>query len=122
MGRYFSGDIEGKFWFAVQSSDDGEFFGATEVDSSVISYYASDLKRARDGLKECRAVLGEYRKKLNAFFKDRPYYNDEEIEKSFEITKEKVQELLKWYARYRLGLKIYKCIKENGECNFEAEC
>jgi len=22
MGRYYSGDIEGKFWFAVQSSTD----------------------------------------------------------------------------------------------------
>ena len=30
MGRYYSGDIEGKFWFGVQSSTDGEFFGAEE--------------------------------------------------------------------------------------------
>jgi len=27
MGRYYNGDIEGKFWFAVQSSDDADFFG-----------------------------------------------------------------------------------------------
>ena len=27
MGRYYTGDIEGKFWFAVQSSDDADFFG-----------------------------------------------------------------------------------------------
>ena len=31
MGRYYDGDIEGKFWFAVQSSDDGEFFGAKDI-------------------------------------------------------------------------------------------
>ena len=28
MGRYYNGDIEGKFWFGVQSSDDGDFFGS----------------------------------------------------------------------------------------------
>ncbi len=27
MGRYYNGDIEGKFMFAVQSSDDADFFG-----------------------------------------------------------------------------------------------
>jgi hypothetical protein len=27
MGRYYHGDIEGKFWFAVQSSNDADFFG-----------------------------------------------------------------------------------------------
>ena len=29
MGRYYSGDIEGKFAFAVQSSNDADFFGVT---------------------------------------------------------------------------------------------
>ena len=28
MGRYYDGDIEGKFWFGVQSSDDADFFGS----------------------------------------------------------------------------------------------
>ena len=28
MGRYYHGDIEGKFWFAVQSSQDADFFGS----------------------------------------------------------------------------------------------
>lgn len=27
MGRYYNGDIEGKFWFGVQSSTDADFFG-----------------------------------------------------------------------------------------------
>ena len=27
MGRYYNGDIEGKFLFAVQSSNDADFFG-----------------------------------------------------------------------------------------------
>ena len=28
MGRYYYGDISGKFWVAVQSSDDASYFGA----------------------------------------------------------------------------------------------
>ena len=45
MGRYYHGDIEGKFWFAVQSSDDGEYFGMRES-QSYIEYYSRnyDLK------------------------------------------------------------------------------
>ena len=31
MGRYYHGDIEGKFWFGVQSSTDAEFFGVEEM-------------------------------------------------------------------------------------------
>jgi hypothetical protein len=27
MGRYYSGDIGGKFWFAIQDSCDAEYFG-----------------------------------------------------------------------------------------------
>ena len=27
MGRYYHGDIDGKFWVAVQSSTDADFFG-----------------------------------------------------------------------------------------------
>ena len=38
MGRYYSGDINGKFMFAVQSSDAGERFGATEQESYFIEY------------------------------------------------------------------------------------
>jgi len=29
MGRYYTGDIVGKFWFAIQSSDDASHFGAS---------------------------------------------------------------------------------------------
>ena len=30
MGRYYNGDISGKFGFASQSSSDGEYFGAVQ--------------------------------------------------------------------------------------------
>jgi len=38
MGRYYNGDIEGKFWFAVQSSDAPERFGAFERCQEYIDY------------------------------------------------------------------------------------
>jgi hypothetical protein len=38
MGRYYTGDIEGKFMFGVQSSDDANFFGV-EGESRSLDYY-----------------------------------------------------------------------------------
>jgi hypothetical protein len=38
MGRYYNGDIEGKFWFAIQGSDAPERFGAFERDREYIDY------------------------------------------------------------------------------------
>ena len=32
-----------------------------------------------------------------------------------------VKYFLEWYARLDLGKQILKCIKDNGECSFEAE-
>jgi hypothetical protein len=41
MGRYYTGDIEGKFMFGVQSSDDANFFGV-EGESRSLDYYYSE--------------------------------------------------------------------------------
>jgi len=38
MGRYYNGDVEGKFWFGIQSSDAPERFGAWERDRGYIDY------------------------------------------------------------------------------------
>ena len=38
MGRYYNGDIEGKFWFAVQSSDASERFGGTGYQPAYTEY------------------------------------------------------------------------------------
>ena len=58
MGRYYDGDIEGKFWFATQDSNDGEFFGATEQDSNYIEYYVDREEFEEiDGIKQCKKEL-----------------------------------------------------------------
>lgn len=38
MGRYYSGDIEGKFWVAIQNSDAAERFGLTGYTPNYITY------------------------------------------------------------------------------------
>jgi len=121
MGRYYNGDIEGKFWFAVQSSDDGEFFGCEEQEQSHIQYYTEDLKKVNMGVKKCLKELGEFKEKLDKFFKEKDSYNEKMLEKYLKISGDKVNELLKWYARLDLGLKIQKCVKENDSCSFDAE-
>jgi len=46
MGRYYSGDIEGKFWFACQSSDDADNFGVvgTPPDDRLQYYFKEEDK------------------------------------------------------------------------------
>ena len=39
MGRYYSGDIEGKFWFTVQSSNAADRFGSIGYEPSYLEYY-----------------------------------------------------------------------------------
>jgi hypothetical protein len=132
MGRYYSGDIEGKFWFGVQSSDDASFFGGSDEeiyfedeDESPyeLQYFfqTGDLEEIKHGIEECIINLGEYKRRLDDFFVQREGYNDQMIVDAFGIPKEKVWELLVWYARLELGNKILNCVKEKGECSFSAE-
>ena len=124
MGRFYNGDIEGKFWVAVQSSDDADFFGSAGSEPNYISYYFDEsyLEEIKEGIQKCNEALGEYKEKLDKFFKDCDSYNDIQIAKKFKIEEEKVKDLLVWYARLELGTKILKCVEETGQCEFEAEC
>lgn len=123
MGRYYNGDIEGKFWFGVQSSNDADFFGSFGVEPNYLNYYFTkeDIPTIKEGVEKCLEKLGEYNEKLDTFFKGIGGYNDEMIAKQFKIKEDKVRELLEWYARLELGNKILKCVEENGSCEFEAE-
>lgn len=129
MGRYYSGDIEGKFWFGVQSSDDALNFGAEECEPNYIEYYVDNLEAVEKGLKETREQLGIDEQRLNDFFEMRgPLgYNDEMLIKYYkntfdlDITERDVNNKLALLARLDLGEKIYKCVKEQGHCGFTAE-
>ena len=127
MGRYYSGDIEGKFWFGVQSSDDGEFFGARERDPNFVDYVVEEIEPVKEGIKECHEALGENLHRLDDFFEENRGYNDEMIVKWYKekydkkITEGDIMDMLKWYARLRLGEQIHDCMVKKGFCEFNAE-
>jgi len=122
MGRYYNGDIEGKFWFAVQSSDDADFFGVEGHYAYLHYYFDKDNMTTIDkGIKTCIDTLGSWKEKLDKFFKENNGYNDEMLEKQIGLKQEKAREVLQWYARLHLGQEIKKCVEEKEQCSFEAE-
>ena len=127
MGRYYDGNINGKFWFGVQSTNDGEFFGMQEDTPSMISYYSNDLETAKERLGDCKKALGNNLSRLNAFFNKSKGYNNEMIVNWYKdnynkaVTLEDIKEMLTWFARYELGKKIVKAIEDEGECYYNAE-
>jgi hypothetical protein len=125
MGRYYSGDIEGKFWFGVQSSDDASFFGGIIEEPTEINYHFStreDIKKVVSGLEECRKKLGANKELLDKFFENENGYNNKMLQDKFGWTEEETRGHLEWYARLGLGEKIYNCLKEQDDCYFSAEC
>ena len=136
MGRFYHGDIEGKFWFGVQSSDDADFFGVegeyvysldydenepiSSEEPTELSYSFSkeDLEEVEDGIETCLKEIGDYLYKLDSFFEREDGWNESMIAKELEIAKNEVKPLLSWYARLGLGKKIRWCIQANGRCHF----
>jgi phage terminase large subunit len=128
MGRYYDGDIEGKFWFGVQSSDDAEFFGAKEREPMFVEYGVEDIAEVDKGLDMCILNLGANKERLDKFFDSCEHgYNDEMLIKYYKdkvkltIDEDFVRKMLIWYARLDLGEKIKKCMVEKGFCEFRAE-
>jgi hypothetical protein len=147
MGRYYSGDIEGKFWFGVQSSDDasslGGFpeyvYGDEDVDGDEEERYEEDAigllyrfgpeqeEDLSEAIYKCKKELGEFIEKLDKFFEENDSYNDSNlalalgVDGSLGVDESKVRFLLVYYARLKFGEKIQNCLNENGQCNFTAD-
>jgi hypothetical protein len=129
MGRYYNGDIEGKFWFAVQNSDAADRFGVVGSTPNYLYYYfeENDLVSVQSELIRIEEVLGENKARFDEFFKKHNGYNDE-ILLSYFYTTYGVQLdfveyrfLLSEYADYLLGVQIRDSIAQNGSCELEAE-
>ena len=122
MGRYYNGDIEGKFMFARQSSDDADFFGQSGT-AQYIDYYFTkeDTITVKEKLLECLKVLGNAKPKIDKFFKKNSSFNDKMFEEEYGWDEEKTNHNLEWYARFELGKQIYKHLKNNDSCAFQAE-
>jgi hypothetical protein len=118
MGRYYSGDIEGKFWFAVQSSDAADRFGVIGTQPEELQYYFSedDLEAVEEEIKNIEESLGEKKQILDKFFEENNGYTDKDIQK-LSVSRDEFID----YADLGLGIKIRDRIKEHGECNFTAE-
>lgn len=128
MGRYYSGDIEGKFWFAVQSSNAADRFGVEGSTPSYLTYFYSkeDLPMVVDELKSIEVGLGDNFDKMKDFFSTRSYYNDNEllVFLGLDDTPDnmlKIRHMLKEYADHDLGTKIKNHLEENDYCEFDAE-
>ena len=141
MGRYYSGDINGKFWFGVQSSDDAEFFGcegeplywdqidegedeennSSEPYALCFNFSSDSLEDVNDGIQVCLDELGEYKEKFDDFFSKNDTYNDKKLSEETGCEMDEVKNLLEYYARLELGMKIKNCLDETGQCCFDAE-
>ena len=125
MGRYYSGDIEGKMWFAVQNSNDWDFFGKEGYSPERLEYCyeKEDLPKIKKGIEKCKKALGKYKKELDLLFKREEGYNDKEITECLGIKEDEVKPILEWYARLEKGEQLYNYLKqkENDYCEFEVE-
>lgn len=146
MGRYYHGDIEGKFWFGIQDSRDPVNFGGQEIlvvddeengeDAEVIAshflFEKKDLQTIQNGLDKCLAILGSNKEKIDEFFEQRESYSDNELVAHLDLVDEAndigpveamtlTKAFLMIYARYNLGLKIKACVEETGQCDFIAD-
>jgi hypothetical protein len=118
MGRYYNGDIEGKFWFALQPSNAPSRFGGEELEPSYITYVFNKehLQGVEDEIKYIEDSLGDKKKIIDDFFAKTSAYNDDML---LEIGINKSH--LRNYADLLLGIQIRDCIIENDECVFDAE-
>jgi len=134
MGRFYSGDIEGKFWFGIQASDDASFFGVgfeedideetgENIEENIVYFFEErHISKVKNGIEICKKELGINKTKIDKFFKSRDAYTDKELGIFLNKTKIKAKDLLVWYARLELGNKILKCLKKKERCYFTGEC
>lgn len=117
MGRYYSGDIEGKFWFGLQSSTAADRFGVPYSEPSCVDYCyeRDDLEKVNIEINRIQAKLGDKLSLIKDFYNNKDS-NSEKLE-SIGVDNHDLSE----YADLLLGIKIRDCIKENGSCYFTAE-
>ena len=115
MGRYYSGDIEGKFLFSIQSSDVADRFGVVGQSPATLiySFGTEDLENVEN---ELRKIIKKFGAK---FFKIRKFYSRNFNCES--LNKEIKHDDLSEFADLKLGFQIRRCLKLNNYCEFEAE-
>ena len=122
MGRHYWGDIEGKFMFAVQPSDDADCFGVTGCQPNHLEYWFDDVEPVNEGIQKVMDELSYNMKgKLDGFFAKSHTYKECDIAVCLGVSLVQAKRYLELYARLKLGIKIRDCIVVNGQCSFDAE-
>jgi hypothetical protein len=118
MGRYYSGDINGKFWFGVQDSTAADRFGVTYCEPQYVDYYFQEenLPKVKREIKRIEEGLGDKLQVIKDFFEKKDSYIESELE-DLGICRMELSE----YADLLLGIKIRDCLIKNGDCSFTAE-
>jgi len=84
-----------------------------------LNYYFDEdnLEYVEPEIANIESNLGDKLKIIDDFFDKNNSYNDDTLAE-VGISKQELSE----YADLGMGRKIRDCIKENGQCGFEAEC
>lgn len=126
MGRYYDGDIQGKFAFGIQDSTAADRFGVEGITPNYLEYYfdESSLEDLEAELKRMEKEFDEYGTPIITYHDlfgcdDGPI----PLEKYLLDGGYKTMSEAQWkeYYDYYLGRKILECIKANGDCSFTAE-
>ena len=134
MRRYYWGDIEGKFWFGVQSSTSAERFGKPLMEEDIdddedgstytdtwFEFFTEDLPEVVAELNNIVTTMGPVYPRLHQFIRQYDNWTDQNILDSELITPEEFQTHIANYADLVLGRKIHKSIKNLGQCIFSVE-
>ncbi len=120
MGRYYYGDIEGKFMFAVQPSNAAERFGADDCEPAYIEYTISRSKY--EGV--CAELLSIEKtgapKRVKEMFKATDDRWSDDILNEHGVTQDDMSE----YADWVIGTKIKDYFDDHPNedvINFQAE-
>jgi len=120
MGRYYSGDIDGKFMFGIQPSDAPERFHAVDLGNSGIygetEYYIGYDYRHKVK-KEVESIDKGSLERVNKMYNENDMFTEDTM-KIYGVTTNDLRE----YADHRLGMQILEHFKENKcDCYIYAE-
>ena len=125
MGRYYDGDVEGKWWFGVQSSDTPERFGGYETH---IDYTICNDDTFKSGIKLIKEDLGDKLEWLQQFFDENNGYNDAMLmefmmKKNPRYDKSELRRDLENFADYEFAMQVKEYFDDTGEeyCNVNSE-
>jgi len=121
MGRFYNGDISGKWWFAVQSSDTPKRFGGEETS---IEYVICNDEEFQEKMKKLETTLGESLQIFDEFFAKKSSYNIKQLDEFFQekgtdytdnISIVDIEYLFSDYADYKFGLEVAKYFEDTQE-------